>query len=155
MTYAARAQPGRFCSSAVRFVVSILVVLVLAGAGAQASPYEAECRYDIEPGTLDWRPLAEPQAQDRPTLFLSERAEGDPGYPGHWVRSEGGTCLGRNRHSIVRFVTTCRHPVSGRDHALLYAQSGAYLSYAEIWSVDPATGNPVRDYFEVWGGSTV
>ena len=147
----ARVRSGRFCSSAVRFVVSILVVLVLAGAGTQASPYEAECRYDIDPGTLDWRPLAEPQAQDRPTLFLSVRPDGDYRCPGHWVRSEAGTCLGWTRHCLVRFVTTCRHPVSGRDHALLYAISGAYLSYAEIWSVDPATGNPVRDYDEVWG----
>ena len=151
MTYVAQTQSGRFSPSALCSVVSILVMLILVGAGTQAWSYEAECRYDIEPGTLDWRPLAEPQAQVRPSLFLSERAEGDPGYPGHWVRSEGGTCLGRNRHSIVRFVTTCRHPVSGRDHTLIYAQSGAYLSYAEIWSVDPATGNPMRDYFEVRG----
>ena len=147
MTYSSY-PPGRSSPSALRSVVSIFVALVLASAGTQAWSYGAECRYDMESGALDWRPLAEPQAQDRPSLFLSERVEGEPGY---FVRSEGGDCLGRIEHFLAHFVATCRHPISGRDHAVIYVQSGAYLSYAEIWSVDPVTGNPIRDYFEVRG----
>ena len=71
--------------------------------------------------------------------------------PGAGSVAKAGPASGGTGNSIVHFVTTCSHPVSGRDHTLIYAQSGAYLSYAEIWSVDPATGNPKRDYFEVWG----
>ena len=154
MTYAPRSPPGRFFPSIPRSFVSVLVVLVLACAGApawsyEAEYYEAECRYDIEPGTLDWRPLAEPQAQGRPGLFLSELVEGTP--PGYFVRSQGGRCLGRIDRTIAEFVGTCRHPVSGRDHALIYAISGAYIGFVQVWSVDPATQNPVRDYFEIWG----
>ncbi len=149
MAYASEAQPGTFSPSALRFHVSVLVVLVLACASTPAWPYEAECRYDIEPGTLDWRPLAEPQTQGRPGLLLSELVEGTP--PGYFVRSEAGSCLGRIDRTILEFVGTCRHPESGRDHTLIHTVGGAYMSDVEIWSVDPVTKNPVRDYFEAWG----
>ena len=128
--------------------LSVVVALSIADAGAELRSYAAECRYDIAPDTLTWRAFAQGETQDQPRLFFSERVEGDPGY---FVRSEGGRCLGRIERNILEFVNTCRHPVSGRNHTLIYAQSGAYLAFVQVWSVDPATGNPVRDYDEITG----
>ncbi len=149
MTYAPLTRTGRVFTSTIHAIALVLIVLVLAHHGAQAQTYEGGGCYDIDPSTLEWRPQAKWQAQDYPWLILSQRVEGTP--PGHFLHAEGGRCLGRIEHLIARIVNTCRHPVSGRSHWLIYTQSGAYLGYIEIWSVDPASGNPVRDYVEVWG----
>ncbi len=149
MTNAPLTRTGRVFTSTIHAIALVLIVLVLAHHGAQAQTYEGGGCYDIDPSTLEWRPQAKWQAQDYPWLILSQRVEGTP--PGHFLHAEGGRCLGRIEHLIARIVNTCRHPVSGRSHWLIYTQSGAYLGYIEIWSVDPASGNPVRDYVEVWG----
>ena len=148
MTYAPPISSGRIFPSAIHSAVLILFVLVLAHASAQAQSYEAGGCYDIDSSTLQWRAVEKWRAQNRPWLFLSERVEGQPGY---FVHVEGGRCLGRIGHHFARIVDTCRHPVSDRTHTLIYTQSGAYLGYIEIWSADSASGNPVRDYVEVWG----
>ena len=138
----------RFARNASGIALSVVVALTVADAGAEPRSYAAECRYDIAPDTLKWRTIAQGKAQDQRRLFLSERVEGTPWY---FVRSEGGRCLGIVERTITKFIGACRHPVSGRVHALIYAQSGAYIGFVQVWSVDPDTGNPVRDYFEVEG----
>ena len=147
MMYSLLTQTVRFFLFAIHCVVLFLLVLVLAQASAQTQNYEAGGCYDIDSSTLQWQPLSKWQAKFHPWLYLSESVEGRPGY---FIRSEGGRCLGRIDHHFARIAHVCRHPVSDRAHILIYARTGDSPHYIEIWSVDPVSDNPVRDYFEVW-----
>lgn len=131
-------------------VLSVLVALTFRDAGAQARDSDAQCLHDIEPSLLEWRTLTDEGSRDRPRLFFSQLVEGK-GF-GHYVRSEVGRCLERIEAPVIRVLDTCHHPESGREHTVLYVLRGAYIGYAQVWSIHPATGNPVKDYDEIWGG---
>ncbi|MXW48145.1 MAG: hypothetical protein F4Z97_05880 [Gammaproteobacteria bacterium] len=145
--YSLLTQTGRLFLSAIHFVILLMLVLFLAQACAQAQTYEAGGCYDIDSSTIQWQIMSKWQARFRPWLWLSERVEGKPGY---FIGAESGRCLGRINHHFARIAHVCRHPVSDRVHILIYALNGDSPHYIEIWSTDPASGNPVRDYFEVW-----
>lgn len=145
--YSLLTQNGRSFLSAIHFVILFMLVLFLAQASAQAQTYEAGGCYDIEFCTHQWQAISKWQAQYRPWMYLSVRVEGKPGY---FIHTKGGRCLGRINHHFARIAHACRHPVSDRAHILIYARTGDSPHYIEVWSVDPASGNPVRDYFEVW-----
>lgn len=154
-------QTGRFFLSAIHSATLFMLVLFLAQASAQAKTFEASGCYDIDSSTIQWQTMPKWQAKYHPRLFLSERVEGGyhtwlflseriEGKPGYFIHAEGGRCLGRIDHHFARIAHVCRHPVSDRAHILIYARTGDSPHYIEVWSVDPASGNPVRDYFEVW-----
>lgn len=150
--YSLLTQTGRLILSAIHSAVLFLLVLILAQASAQAQSYEAGGCYDIDFSTIQWQSMSKWQAKYHPWLFLSERVEGKPGY---FVHAEYGSCLGRIDHHFARIEDACRYPVTDRLHILIYARTGDSPHYIEIWSVDPASGNPVRDHFEVWEDPTL
>ncbi len=132
-------------------VLSVLIALTFADAATQAGDADVQCQHDIDPSLLEWQTFMEEESKDRSRLFFSKLVESWEGPFGHYVRSEVGRCLGRIDAPVIRVLDTCHHPESSREHTVLYVLRGAYVGYAQVWSIHPATGNPVMDYDEIWG----
>lgn len=68
---------------------------------------------------------------------------------GFLVRGESGNCLKTVFADSASIADSCRDSVSGRIHTVLHTSAGQH-SDVQIWSADPATGEPVWEYSEGW-----
>ncbi len=76
-----------------------------------------------------------------------ETASYDSDLYGFLVRGESGNCLKTVFADHASIADSCRDSVSGQIHTVLHTSAGQH-SDVEIWSADPATGEPVRKYSE-------
>ncbi len=93
---------------------------------------------EISLASTEW--LANNQWTDRPV---------GGGYRGNLVRAGAEGCQRPVCADYASIVDACRDAASGRVHTILHTGSGQY-SEVQIWSIDPATGTPRRDYTEGW-----
>ncbi len=68
------------------------------------------------------------------------------------IRGTGKKCLKSFWQNHVSIVDACRDPVSGQVYTVLFTGAGAHFDL-EIWSIDPETGDPTREYMEGWTDS--
>ena len=126
----------------------MVAVSALAGMAFPAQSEDAACDRSADLPSLEWRNFGEKALNGQAPLLLSKRGET---FGLYFVRSPGRPCLGRIEADRAAIVNACRDLATGRVHTVIHTQSGASFSAVEIWSADPATGNPARDYAEVWG----
>ena len=129
----------------------LAVVLLVPGAGAASLFCDERSAQLLAAGDIpeaEWSPRGFFVDPARPTrVFLRIRPHESGSYHQCFLQHEDGP-LSQMRAENIEFLTLCRDPVSGRDHAVFsrYGTGSGSIPALQYWSVHPDTQQLALEY---------